>query len=163
MEDHFFWRSAQRPWPSQRRPAKRVKAEPSETFGRAKLGQARTTTKKEAVIIIINSIDIVGIKDTLPSFAGNSPVFIGEMEDKEIQVVTESSARSVLKGFTWRLVATFSTIVISYLITGETDIALKIGAIEFFAKIAVYYLHERMWLRIPFGKNTVVRTPEFEI
>ncbi len=85
------------------------------------------------------------------------------MEDKEVQVVTESSARSVLKGFTWRLVATFSTIVISYLITGETDTALKIGAIEFFAKIAVYYLHERMWLRIPFGKNTVVKTPEFEI
>ena len=84
---------------------------------------------------MINSIDIVGIKGTLPSFAGHSPVFIGEMEDKEIQVVTESSARSVLKGFTWRLVATFSTIVISYLITGETDIALKIGAIEFFAKI----------------------------
>ena len=102
---------------------------------------------------MINSIDIVGIKGILPSFAGNSPVFIGEMEDKEIQVITESSARSILKGFTWRLVATFSTIVISYLITGETDIALKIGAIEFFAKIAVYYLHERMWLRIPFGKK----------
>ena len=49
--------------------------------------------------------------------------------------------------------------VISYLITGETDTALKIGAIEFFAKIAVYYLHERMWLRIPFGKNTVLKTP----
>ena len=46
---------------------------------------------------------------------------------------------------------------------GRTDTALKIGAIEFFAKIAVYYLHERMWLRIPFGKNTVVKTPEFEI
>ena len=109
------------------------------------------------------SIDIVGINDTLPSFAGNYPFFIGEMKDKEVQVFTESSARSVLKGFTWRLVATFSTIVISYLITGETDTALKIGAIEFFAKIAVYYLHERMWLRIPFGKNTVVKTPEFEI
>ena len=40
---------------------------------------------------MINSIDIVGIKDTLTSFAGNSPVFIGEMEDKEIQVVTELS------------------------------------------------------------------------
>ncbi|MBO61558.1 MAG: hypothetical protein CMO63_06270, partial [Verrucomicrobiales bacterium] len=51
------------------------------------------------------------------------------MEEKETQVVTESSIRSVLKGFTWRLVATFSTMVIAYLITGETKTALKIGGI----------------------------------
>ena len=85
------------------------------------------------------------------------------MEDKETQVVTESSIRSVLKGFTWRLVATFSTMVIAYLITGETKTALKIGGIEFVAKIAIYYVHERIWLRIPFGKRTVSQTAEFEI
>tara|TARA_A100001037_G_C15105473_1_gene616220 strand:- start:1123 stop:1380 length:258 start_codon:yes stop_codon:yes gene_type:complete len=85
------------------------------------------------------------------------------MEDKETQVVTESSIRSVLKGFTWRLVATFSTMVIAYLITGETKTALKIGGIEFVAKIAIYYVHERIWLRIPFGKRTVPQTAEFEI
>ena len=73
------------------------------------------------------------------------------MEKNGSQAVTESSMRSVLKGFTWRLVATFSTIVIAYLITGETKTALQIGGIEFVAKIAVYYLHERIWLRIPFG------------
>ena len=85
------------------------------------------------------------------------------MEDKETQVVTESSIRSVLKGFTWRLVATFSTMVIAYIITGETKTALKIGGIEFVAKIAIYYVHERIWLRIPFGKRTVLQTAEFEI
>jgi len=85
------------------------------------------------------------------------------MEDKETQVVTESSIRSVLKGLTWRLVATFSTMVIAYLITGETKTALKIGGIEFVAKIAIYYVHERIWLRIPFGKRTVLQTAEFEI
>lgn len=85
------------------------------------------------------------------------------MVGKETQIITESPVRSVLKGFTWRLVATFSTMVIAYLITGETDTALKIGGIEFVAKIAVYYVHERIWLRIPFGKNTVLKTPEFEI
>ncbi len=39
--------------------------------------------------------------------------------------------RSALKGFTWRLVATFTTIVIVYCITGEQAKALQIGAIEF--------------------------------
>ncbi|GIT04981.1 MAG: hypothetical protein CM1200mP29_03920 [Verrucomicrobiota bacterium] len=43
--------------------------------------------------------------------------------------------RSALKGFTWRLVATFTTIVIVYCITGEQAKALQIGAIEFFGQI----------------------------
>jgi adenylylsulfate kinase len=85
------------------------------------------------------------------------------MEKNESQVVTETSMRSVLKGFTWRLVATFSTIVIAYLITGETKTALQIGGIEFVAKIAVYYLHERIWLRIPFGIKKVSNSAECEI
>ena len=65
--------------------------------------------------------------------------------------MTESPIRSALKGFTWRLVATFTTIVIVYCITGEQAKALQIGAIEFVAKLAVYYLHERAWVRISFG------------
>lgn len=85
------------------------------------------------------------------------------MEKNESQAVTESSMRSVLKGLTWRLVATFSTIVIAYLITGETKTALQIGGIEFVAKIAVYYLHERIWLRIPFGIKKVSSSAECEI
>ena len=85
------------------------------------------------------------------------------MEKNESQVVTETSMRSVLKGFTWRLVATFSTIVIAYLITGETKTALQIGGIEFVAKIAVYCLHERIWLRIPFGIKKVSNSAECEI
>ena len=85
------------------------------------------------------------------------------MDNNTSQIVTETSARSIIKGFTWRLVATFSTIVIAYLITGQTKIALQIGGIEFVAKIAVYYLHERIWLRISFGKKNLSSPVEFEI
>ena len=85
------------------------------------------------------------------------------MDNNTSQIVTETSARSIIKGLTWRLVATFSTIVIAYLITGQTKIALQIGGIEFVAKIAVYYLHERIWLRISFGKKNLSSPVEFEI
>ena len=61
--------------------------------------------------------------------------------------------RSALKGFTWRLVATFTTIVIVYCITGEQAKALQIRAIEFMAKFVDYYLHERAWVRITFGQG----------
>ena len=63
----------------------------------------------------------------------------------------ETHLRSILKGVTWRIIATSTTIAIAYLITGEIGDALKIGAIEFVGKIFIYYLHERVWLLLPRG------------
>jgi len=60
--------------------------------------------------------------------------------------------RSAVKGITWRLMATFTTILIVYFITGEQAKALQIGAIEFVTKFVVYYFHERAWVRISFGQ-----------
>ena len=60
----------------------------------------------------------------------------------------ESHTRSILKGVTWRIVATLTTIAIAWLVTGDVPAALKIGLIEVFAKIGIYYLHERAWARI---------------
>ncbi len=72
------------------------------------------------------------------------------MSDQQAKL-RESHLRSVLKGFTWRIVATASTITIAYLITGEIKTALSIGAIEFVGKIFIYYIHERIWQTIPRG------------
>ena len=74
------------------------------------------------------------------------------MKNKIDQLLTESPLRSAMKGFTWRLVATFTTILIVYFMTGEHDKAMKIGAIEFVTKFFVYYIHERAWVRISFGQ-----------
>ena len=64
---------------------------------------------------------------------------------------TDSHVRSVLKGITWRVVATTTTIIIAYFIIGDVSDALKIGAIEFIGKIFIYYLHERAWTAVPRG------------
>ena len=74
------------------------------------------------------------------------------MKNEIPQLLTESPLRSAVKGFTWRLVATFTTILIVYFITGEQAKALQIGAIEFVTKFFVYYIHERAWVRISFGQ-----------
>ena len=63
----------------------------------------------------------------------------------------ESRARSLIKGLTWRVVATMTTIVIAYAVVGDMTIALEIGLIEVFAKIAVYYAHERAWQQVGLG------------
>jgi len=53
---------------------------------------------------------------------------------------------SLAKAFSWRIVATLTTALIAYVITGEMDTAIMIGGIEFFLKIGIYYAHERIWL-----------------
>ena len=60
----------------------------------------------------------------------------------------DSHLRSLAKGLTWRFVASGTTIVIAKVVTGETAIAFQIGFFEFFAKIGIYYLHERIWAKI---------------
>lgn len=63
----------------------------------------------------------------------------------------ESRARSLAKGITWRILATLTTIAIAWFITDDVSAALQIGFIEVFAKIAIYYLHERLWVHVPLG------------
>jgi len=62
--------------------------------------------------------------------------------------VNDSRICSILKAFSWRFIATLTTVVISLLITGSIKAALSIGVFEFFAKIVLYYLHERLWIKL---------------
>ena len=65
--------------------------------------------------------------------------------------MVERRLRSVLKTISWRITATVTTIVISFFVTGNVDLALKIGFVEFLLKIAIGYIHERIWLRSKYG------------
>ena len=65
----------------------------------------------------------------------------------------ESHLRSLLKGISWRVVATTDTILVVLLVTcltGNCNIesAIKIGFIEFGLKFLIYYVHERAWQRV---------------
>lgn len=70
-----------------------------------------------------------------------------------------SHIRSLLKGISWRIIATADTILVVLLITcllDECSIghAITIGASEFVLKLLVFYAHERLWLRI-LGKQAI--------
>ena len=65
----------------------------------------------------------------------------------------ESHIRSILKTITWRLTGSVSTFLISWLITGNLAIAGTILGIHFFANTLLYYLHERVWNKINWGKH----------
>lgn len=62
-----------------------------------------------------------------------------------------SIKRHVVKTLTWRLIGTIDTIMLSWFVTGNIFIGAKIGGIEVFTKMLLYYFHERVWFRINFG------------
>ena len=67
----------------------------------------------------------------------------------------ERRYRSLMKGISWRIVGTLDTIFLSWVFTGAMSQALTIGGLEFFTKIGLYYLHERTWLRLAWGRRVI--------
>ncbi|MGI9622987.1 MAG: DUF2061 domain-containing protein [Acidimicrobiales bacterium] len=60
----------------------------------------------------------------------------------------ESRGRSVAKTLSWRFVATTTTFLIAWIVTGNFRAGLAIGGVEAIAKMFLYYGHERVWSRV---------------
>jgi len=67
----------------------------------------------------------------------------------------ETNSRSVVKGISWRLVATTTTIIIVYVFFGRLDLAIAAGLLETVAKIGLYWAHERAWVNIKWGRKKI--------
>jgi uncharacterized membrane protein len=59
--------------------------------------------------------------------------------------------RHLAKTISWRVIGTIDTMVLGFFITGSFKMALTLGGLEVFTKMVLYFLHERIWYRIPFG------------
>jgi uncharacterized membrane protein len=59
--------------------------------------------------------------------------------------------RHIAKTITWRIVGTLDTMLIGWLITGNFVMGLKIGGIEVFTKMILYFIHERIWYKANLG------------
>jgi len=60
----------------------------------------------------------------------------------------KAERRHILKTFTWRIIATLTTTIIAWIITGDPMIGLKVGSIEFIIKMLLYYFHEKAWHKV---------------
>jgi uncharacterized membrane protein len=69
----------------------------------------------------------------------------------------DAHKRSVIKGATWRLIGTIDTVFLSLIFTGVIGKAFRIGFIELFTKIFLFYIHERIWGGLSVGtKENIV-------
>lgn len=77
--------------------------------------------------------------------------------------IRASHIRSILKGISWRIIATFDTVIVVLIVTCffgtcSLETALKIGLSEFFIKLAIYYVHERIWESKRKGQEITTKT-----
>jgi adenylylsulfate kinase len=64
----------------------------------------------------------------------------------------ETHIRSITKAVSWRIVATLTTMLLVFLFTGNLVVSTGVGLTELLSKIVIYYLHERAWNVINFGR-----------
>ena len=74
--------------------------------------------------------------------------------------VVETHSRSIAKAISYRLLGSASTGMIFYFLTGKASLSVGASALDVVVKLGAYFVHERIWARIEFGRS---KPPEYEI
>lgn len=67
--------------------------------------------------------------------------------------LSDTHKRSLAKAISWRITGTIDTFIISWLITGALHLAGAIAITEIITKIVIYWIHERIWNKISWGRK----------
>jgi len=72
----------------------------------------------------------------------------------------EPHVRSIAKAVSYRVLGTSLTVVSAWMLTSQWSVAAGLGLVDCVGKIVVFYLHERLWDRIDWGRS---KPPEYTI
>lgn len=70
--------------------------------------------------------------------------------------------RSWVKALSYRVTGTMYSFAILYFVTGKLVLSLSLSGIEIVSKILLFYMHERVWDKLSFGRIKQ-NQPEYEI
>jgi uncharacterized membrane protein len=73
----------------------------------------------------------------------------------------ETHSRSIAKAVSYRILGSASTGLIFFVLTGKFSLSVGAGMADFVIKIGLYFLHERLWNHISYGRDN--KAPEYEI
>ena len=116
------------------------------------------------VVIWMDTIDAGRFEDTNKVFESPTTVTykVTDWNDSWVKAIAgalsgsstnDTHIRSIVKGISWRCVGTLDTFVLSWIITGEVKMAAAIGILEVITKIFYYWVHERIWHKIKWGRK----------
>ncbi len=69
-----------------------------------------------------------------------------------VRLAPSSRWRSLIKSFTWRFVGSLDTFILSWIVTHRLRYAVSIASVEALTKIVLYFVHERVWRRVAWGR-----------
>ena len=96
----------------------------------------------------------------------NSPDFLEKKSTEEKIVVKDTPGRSLAKAVSWRIIASLTTFLITFVIfrqriSGPYKQILEASTLvlifDVIIKIVIYYFHERLWTNINWGKYMKIR------
>jgi len=64
--------------------------------------------------------------------------------------------RHLIKTLTWRFVGTIDTMILGWFVSGDPMVGLKVGILELFTKMILYYFHERAWYNYRPNRKKVI-------
>jgi uncharacterized membrane protein len=67
--------------------------------------------------------------------------------------LNDSPIRSLAKAISWRITGSIDTFLVSWFITGQPLIASGIAFAEIITKTFLFWLHERLWNKVKWGKD----------
>lgn len=68
-------------------------------------------------------------------------------------VLSDTPRRSLVKTISWRLTGSGATFLISYAIAGSFSVAGTIAIVQLVSNTVLYFIHERLWNRISWGRT----------
>jgi uncharacterized membrane protein len=89
----------------------------------------------------------------------NSPA--KKNDDQQPLVIKDTPGRSLAKAISWRIVASLTTFLITFVIFRQKisgpykqilEASTLVMVFDVVIKIAIYYFHERLWTNISWGK-----------
>lgn len=72
----------------------------------------------------------------------------------------DSKSRSIAKAVSYRVLGSATTAVVCYVLTRKLALSADLGMLDMILKVGLYFLHERLWNHISFGRS---KRPEYEI
>lgn len=60
----------------------------------------------------------------------------------------DSYLKSIIKAFSYRVIATVLTFLVCYKFTGKAGLSVTITLAELIVKTITYYIHERIWTKV---------------
>ena len=117
----------------------------------AEMGQS-SAMKKDDWCIVTGQPGHAGAIASLETFTKIALYYLHERLWRLVRWAPNAHLRSLFKAVSWRLLGSLDTFMLSFLVTGRLRYAVSIAGGEALTKIALYYVHERAWRRVAWGR-----------